>query len=258
MSWLRRRTGTPEPSLRSAAGILAVLDACAQTFTFPVLDNGYVHLAATRLSLHRSDDDWAVVIEVFGFSPRVGLPDLHVCSFGSQLVERATAEDYVSQQAYENSLANNPHNESRFFRPIAEGDWIDIDNEQVAPSAQSLLLRGRPAALPGWKAYADHGIELEDPPGVFVYELCRYLAAVARDDVLAAEAQRRVNLDPRCQQLLQLEQWCHPDVVGGELPSQTETFAQLARVLETGDIAHYRPMSAPNTHWRNWPEGGSL
>lgn len=98
----------------------------------------------------------------------------------------------------------------------------------------------------------------EEPPHVFVHELCRYLAAVARDDVLATDAECRVSVDPRCRQLLLLDLWCHPDVAQGELPSQTETFQQLARVLETGDAAHYRPTSAPNTHWRNWSESGQL
>lgn len=31
--------------------------------TFPMLDDGYLYLAATRLCLHRSDTDWALVIE---------------------------------------------------------------------------------------------------------------------------------------------------------------------------------------------------
>jgi len=58
--------------------LLRVLDSCAQSCTFPMLDNGHVYLAATRLSLFGSAADWALVVEVFGFSPRAGLPDLHV------------------------------------------------------------------------------------------------------------------------------------------------------------------------------------
>jgi len=46
--------------------ILAILDRCCDRNTFPMLDNGYVYLAATRLSLFRSPDDWAIAIEVFG------------------------------------------------------------------------------------------------------------------------------------------------------------------------------------------------
>jgi hypothetical protein len=54
--------------------ILRVLDDCASSFNFPVLDNGYVYLAASRLSAYAAPPDWALVIEIFGFSPRTGLP----------------------------------------------------------------------------------------------------------------------------------------------------------------------------------------
>jgi hypothetical protein len=59
--------------------------------------------------------------------------------------------------------------------------------------------------------------------------------------------------------LLQLEEWHHPNVVDtAERPSGSETFVQLARVLETGAVSLYQPTAAPNTHWRHWPEGGTL
>ena len=54
----------------SAARILAVLDRCLETNTFTMLDNGYVYPAASRLSLFRSDADWALVIETFGYNHR--------------------------------------------------------------------------------------------------------------------------------------------------------------------------------------------
>lgn len=41
-------------------------------------------------------------------------------------------------------------------------------------------------------------------------------------------------------------------------PSGSLTFQRLATVLETGDISAYRPMAQANTHWRNWPDGGTL
>jgi hypothetical protein len=31
-----------------------------------------------------------------------------------------------------------------------------------------------------------------------------------------------------------------------------------ARVLATGELRHYAPTEAPNTHWSNWPLGGTL
>ena len=41
-------------------------------------------------------------------------------------------------------------------------------------------------------------------------------------------------------------------------PSAYETWQQLAKVITTGDTSFYDPTLAPNTHWINWPESGSL
>jgi len=86
--------------------ILSVLDRCCDAFTFPMLDNGYVYLAATRLSLYRTPADWAMVIEVFGFSPRSGLPDTHIHTFASALYDRDAPEKYVNREAFDRYLAN--------------------------------------------------------------------------------------------------------------------------------------------------------
>jgi hypothetical protein len=223
-----------------------------------MLDNGYVYLAATRLSLHRSASDWAMVIEVFGFSPRAGLPDTHIYTFASRLHDRDPPEQYKDREAYENYLAKSPHNESRFVHPVEEGDW-DGDDEMIAKKAKEVRVRGRSIRLPRIAEYAKHDIALEEPPRVRVFELCRYLAAVAREDVLASPKERAVSVRPDMTQILQLEEWFHPNVVEDtDRPSGSPTFQQLARVLETGDVGVYQPLTPPNTHWRNWPEGGSL
>lgn len=240
--------------------ILYVLDRCCENFTFPMLDNGYVYLAATRLSLYRSEQDWAIVIEVFGFSPRAGLPDTHVHTFASRLHDRKLETHYVSKEAYENYLTNNPHNESRFFFPVAEGKWQDPEDfELVADGSRTMIVRGKEVPLPEAADYIRHDITLEAARQVRTFELCRALAASARNEVLANAIERRASVRPEMQQILQLEEWAHPDVVDEHnRPSSTETFQQLARVLVTGDVAHYLPTLAPNTHWKNWPDGGSL
>jgi len=225
-----------------------------------MLDNGYVYLAATRLSLFRSAEDWAIVVEVFGFSPRSGLPDTNVSTFASSLWKRNQRDQYVNQEAYENYLVKHPHDESRFVFPVDEGGWQDEeDSETVAENADTIVLRGRALSVPGRDDYASHGIELEDPSRVRVFELCRYLAAVEREVVLATSVERRVSVRPELALLLQLEEWNHPNVVDeSERPSGSPTFQQLARVLETGDVSMYRPSIPPNTHWSNWPDGGTL
>ena len=242
---------------QTADQILSILDRCCDTFTFPMLDNGYVYLAATRLSLFRSSEDWAMVIEVFGFSPRSGLPDTHIHTFASSINNRKSARDYVSQEAHDAYLANNPNNESHIVFPIEDGNWIE--GEVVADGATALTLRGQSIPMPDQAGYQRAGVTLEQSPDVQLFELCRVLAHEARDAVLATPDERRINVPNELQFLLTLEEWAHPDVVDEtKRPSGTASFRQLARVLVTGDINEYRPTEAPNTHWRNWPNGGTL
>jgi hypothetical protein len=225
-----------------AVAILDVLDRAAADFTFPMLDNGYVYLAAIRLSLHRSADDWALVFERFGFSPRAGIPSLDVQTFASR--------PHRSDRAYDTF-------ESVY--PIDGGDWIDHDDgERVATGPRSLLLRGQPRPVPTAADYTAAGVEFGDPERPYVFELCRCVAAMYRDEVLATEAERRVHVPPACEQLLVLDDWHHPNLIVGDRPSMSPTFQQLAAVLHTGDLAHYRPTAPGNTHWHHWPDGGSL
>jgi hypothetical protein len=239
--------------------ILAILDQCSAGFTFPMLDNGYVYLAASRLSLHRTEADWGMVIEVFGYSPRAGLPDTHIYTFASTLYNRDSPEKYKSLQAYENYLANNPYNDSRFIFPISNEDWKEAEScDYVADGATAVQVRGRVMALPPLEAYGHRGIQLEESPRIHIFELCRFLADVEREQLLGNAEERRISLPADLRQILQLEEWRHPNLVEGDLPSQSETFQQLAQVLVTGDRGFYEPSQPPNTHWKNWPDGGSL
>ena len=82
--------------------------------------------------------------------------------------------------------------------PLDEGEWQDAeDSEIVAEGASEIVVRGQALPLPAPDEYADHGIELERPPRVQVFELCRFLGDVARDQVLATPQERRVNMPHR-------------------------------------------------------------
>lgn len=239
--------------------ILSVLDQCCESFTFPMLDNGYVYMAATRLSAFRSAADWHLAIEVFGFSPRAGIPDTNVYHFGSSLVRQKTPESFVSPDAYENYLKNNPNNESDFIYPIEEGDWIDPEFGETVTPGTSLSLRGVQIPVPTRSDFEKLGITLEDSLVVYVYELCRALADTHRQDVLASEEELRKVVPDDAELILRLDEWNHPDVVDpGKKTSTSPMFQQVAEVLETGDATVYRPNTEPNTHWSNWPDGGQL
>ncbi len=231
--------------------ILEVLDAAADVYNFPMLDNLYVKLAAARMSLYRSDTDWGLVIEIFGSSCKSRLPDTDIYTFASTLVNRDKPEDYVTLAAYQAYLTANPHNESRFIYPIQEGDWLNLQAQQVAPEATFIPLRDQLVPVPGPDDYLQNGIILAtEQPAVF--ELCRCLAAQYRDHVLASDQERRTSLPPNLDLILQLDEWHHPDLADDQLPADTETFQQIAQVLATGDVDFYKPTETANTHWKNW------
>ena len=245
--------------MMTMAEILKILDDCCGTFTFPMLDNGYVYLAGSRLTLYRSPKDWALTIEIFGFSPREGTPDVTVHTFASRLRDRNKSSDYPKRAAYDAYLRDNPYNEARSFYPIGGDDWLDEeDPELVSKDAMQVKVRDGTYELPTLSQLAKHGIELSEPPRLTVFELCRFLAAIDPTNVLCTPKERRCSVFPELKELLTLKQWNHPDVGEDERPSESRTFQQLARVLETGDVSLYRPTEKPNTHWSHWPEGGTL
>jgi len=41
-------------------------------------------------------------------------------------------------------------------------------------------------------------------------------------------------------------------------PSAYETWQLIAKVISTGDISSYKPSLVPNSHWKNWPDSGSM
>jgi hypothetical protein len=165
---------------------------------------------------------------------------------------------YASREAYEPYIANNPNNESRFIYPIIEGEWEDDQSsETVADGANEWIICGQMRPIPSLDEYTQRGITLENPPRIQVFELCRCVADNARESVLASPKERRITVLPRMTPIQQPEEWHRPSVVENDhLPSGSETFQQLAQVLATGNVALYQPSRLPNSHWKNWPDGG--
>lgn len=240
--------------------VLDILDEGARAFIFPMLDNGYVYPAASRLKLFRSETHWAIVFELFGFSPRSGVPHLAITTFTDRPVRTRSASDWVSASAHRDYLAAHPHDEQIFVEPIEDDGWIDPeDGEWLATEVRTCRLRGRTIALPSPHVYRDAGIVLQSAGRPQVYEFCRALASIERDAVLATDGESRQAIEEDLELLLTLEEWHHADVAdSAALPSRNETMRQLAAVVTSGDVSLYRPTVSANTHWSNWPDGGTL
>jgi hypothetical protein len=208
--------------------ILAQLDDHAMDFVFPMLDNGNEYPVDTRLRVYRDATRWALLIEIVGYSPRRGtLADaLHVFGDGITGSQGAQEDDFL----------------------VRLGDAIEDPEhaEHARPGLETVILRGRPVAL------APHA----DPWPLV--ELFRSLVPEHRDLLLATEAEIRARIPADLPELVRLEAWNHPDLSNGRMPSECETFQQIADAIVSGDRGKLRPTLEPNTHYSHWPEGGTL
>lgn len=216
----------------SAAVILKQLDDCAEAYTFPVLDNAYVYPADTRMTLYRDEERWALVIEVLGFNSHMG---------GTEGIDNAL-------YCFGNCLRRRPGmSPEDTLRPVTDGDsgplFAESDGTALRKGVKDLRIRGR--LLPA-------------PPSAEAFELLRALVPEHREQLFATDEELQARLPSDLPRLLRLDEWNHPDIAEGDLPSESPTFKMLAQVLETGDPSLYRPRRKPNTHWSNWPEGGVL
>lgn len=228
--------------------ILDHLDDCARRFIFPMLDNGYVYPADVRLTAFRDHARWSLVIETLGANPRGGEHD----------------SLFDSLYRFGNCL-NRPvglANEDFLFLTADGDDGPTFEKEygwHVRDGLRTIRIRDTllPVSLEP-EALQAKGIRLEEPPNVNGAELLRALLPDYRDLLLAREEELRERVPVDLPLILRLDQWHHPDLVRGELPGGNETFQLIAEVLASGEAARYQPTQPPNTHWSNWPEGGTL
>jgi len=231
--------------LFSADEILGQLDRCAAAFTFPVLDNGYVYPADVRMTLYRDEARWAIVIEVLGYNVHMGgIEGIDNCLY-----------------CFGNCLGRKPGlSPEDTLRPVTDGQGpVFGEDDAVSPKAQALSLRGRRVEIPrDPEHYRHRGIELEHPDRLRGFELLRGLLPEHREALLASEEELRARVPRDLPQLLRLDEWKHPDLSDGETPGESKAFQLLARALEEGDATVYRTKSKPNTHWKHWPDAGTL
>ncbi len=213
-----------------------------------MLDNGYVYPAGTKLTAYRDDKRWVIVIEAIGFSYRGG---------GHNGISNCL-------HVYGNCLNYEPGTQNENFIYLTDdanncSTFDDEENFYLNPDCSSFILRNQIRPLyHDRELYKVCGIEIEDPTRINAFEFLRLLDAIHHDELVATENEIRERIPGDIPKIIELHDWFHPDVVNGELPSKNETFIQIAEVLQTGNINHYRPTHESNTNWKNWPEGGTL
>ena len=232
----------------TAKEILEQLDSAARQFSFPMLDNGYLYPVTARLSSYRNESHWRIVIEVVGFNYRGG---------GHNGIENCL---YI----FGNDLKHKPGLDNANFLSLTadspEGNTFDRETESyLDPSINTILVRGNSITLshdPSF--YEAKGIHLEDPGKIMIWEMMRGLLPEHRNQFLATEEDIKQRIPAGLPLFIRLDNWNHPDLANEEKTGKNETFIMLADALENGDKKIFKPTQTPNTHWSNWPEGGTL
>lgn len=202
-----------------------ILDQLDNAASWPNLEDEGVDMASVRLHAYGDGARWALVIEVLGSSTGFGPTSIHTALY---------------------SFGGEPG--VRFVFSADVGPALDNLTGEIRPDGY-LLVRNRriPVDLsPATLERKNISVRYERPGD---FELLLSLLPEERDALLASEEELR-EVVGELPKILQLEEWNHPRM--GEKPSDSETFRLLAQVLATGNAEHWRPVTAPNTHWENW------
>lgn len=212
--------------------------------------------ADTRLSVFRSEEHWAVFIEIVCFRPNQDDSAVEIWGYGNCL------------SGPEERWDDTPYT----FCPAAGEDGGN--NYPDTPFDFCIVWNGEPLTFtPSPQEYAALGIVIDpnsETNGNHIGGyILRFLCERLDHPFYTSEAELREMLEdawregetPRIADmalLWQTSQWRHPDLTGlkndEERPRHLPYFQALARAIETGDIADLKRQDPAtfNTDWRIW------
>ena len=228
--------------------ILYQLDTEAESYVFPMLDNGYYYHGDQKLTIFRDQERWAILLEVLAFNNH----------------ESSINGITTIANVFGNCLTGwNDNDNFNYFASDNGVDTFLYDETKYVPylndKASSIKVRDTIIPIQFDKAhYLGKGINLEFENKVTPWEFLRGLIPKQSNLfwLTRQEISKKIPLD--LPEFMMLSNWHHPDLVSAEKPSNMETFQQLADVIVTGDKTLYNTSEINNTHWANWPEGGAL
>ncbi|HEY2580345.1 MAG TPA: hypothetical protein VGI43_00980 [Mucilaginibacter sp.] len=272
--------------------ILNTLDHCYDNdfWYFITLNHPYVYLIDSRINIFRGQfDKWAVAAEVLGYNPRGGAISLEIFYFGNCL---ANLELYNGKPV--NSYQTFPIDDDNFYSTI-DGEvlkndaafWIVrgvavplshnkrhytdagielsedgpdeirieeaarlsiINHSHLFRATNEELYKSIPKDLDNILVIDEwyHKEFLLDNHFEDINKLTRLLDSYGESvkDIIRKQEEEKA--------LRNIEEW------NNNRPGSYETWQQLADVIAAGDALLYKPTLQPNSHWKNWPESGTL
>ncbi|WP_298906135.1 hypothetical protein [uncultured Nostoc sp.] len=210
--------------------ILNCLDKAHGNLDFPGFNKINIHMVSARLTGFRSDTHWVIVFEQL--ENWYGLA-------GIQPVLAISA--FSNRSDLENGLV-----ETLF--PVA----IENENDSKHTNTLHLIIRGEALTLDPQLIERHHRWN-------FGFDLLVHLLPEYRSKMLATENELQLIASNDLLQVIQLDNWHHPDVFGWNYqadrhfqPSDAKSMQMIAKVLVTGNSNFYNPCEESNVDWRKW------
>ena len=162
------------------------------------------------------------------------------------------------------SQKNSTHSDLFFFFTENIGNQNAFDEEvafYLNPNADALLIDNVEYELVhDRQKYLAANIPLENEDCIGIQEYLRLIWPSIKNKPFLNEDALLAVTYPELTIKMQLDKWWHPNVVIEEMPSEVDTFVEIARAIVDNNYGGLmdKLLAKTNTHWRNWPEGGSL
>lgn len=212
--------------------VLRFLDGQAEASRFLTLDNFYWYYSRAKLYVYVSPDDWVLAFQVCAYFQRTQ----EIGNFCYTYCPSLDGGRHVTTLRVIHTGGKDPElsDRHRFMLTfpsgpvtceVTEKDYhaYKIPTSSLNPPLLDIV------RLVGWK-YSNH---------VFLgtQEFDSYLIGMG---LLGFSS------------LLELDDWYHPNVALGELPSKSRSMRQIADVIASNDASKYTLRGKGNTHLRKW------
>jgi hypothetical protein len=210
--------------------ILKCLDKAHENLDFPGFNKINIHMVSARLTGFRSDTHWVIVFEQL--ENWYGLAGIQPVLAISAFSNRSDLENGLVETLFPVEIEN-------------ENDWKHTNTLH-------LIIRGEALTLNTQLIERHHRWN-------FGFDLLVHLLPEYRSKMLATENELQLIASNDLLQVIQLDNWHHPDVFGWNYqadrhfqPSDAKSMQMIANVLVTGDQNFYKPCEDPNIDWRKW------
>jgi len=225
--------------------ILDYLDLCE----FPMLDNGYYYHADQELRIYRNSENWFMTLQVLQYNNHsLGVDGFStiVYKYGSKMnPEESFNNDsfyHLAKDVDHETFIEEPNTFNSFLNPLAKQLQIRDTIIQVEHDPSK---------------YEQKEIKLETEGKIRPWEILRFITPEFSS--LFWLNNKELGIDITLKEELRLSNWEHPDNVD-TLFSDMLSFKEIAKSISNNSEFHRTKIETTNsnTHWSNWPLGGTL